>query len=145
MLQAVRVFAITTVCGSATGLHIGSVPVFGSDRTQEGRRMKSAGADFNIQRLQDYTALSCPELLQGQNESLKGIQVSRFVHTNAKCCRKSKGCNYARFSVTNLQEAAPELALTASGDCVRWRSVVLFRPMLNLTLTFAASAPYRHA
>jgi hypothetical protein len=35
--------------------------------------VKGAGADFKIQRLQDHAALPGPEMLQGENKALKGI------------------------------------------------------------------------
>jgi hypothetical protein len=46
--------------------------------------MKSSSADFHVQRLEHDTTLCGPELLQGQNESLKSIQISSFVHGNAE-------------------------------------------------------------
>ena len=51
VLQAIGVFAISTVSGAPTGLDVGSVPVFGAERAQEGGGMKSAGAHFHVQRL----------------------------------------------------------------------------------------------
>lgn len=73
MLQAIGIFAITTVGGPARGLHIGGGPGFGADGTNEGGGMKGAGPHFHVVGLQDDAALFGPVLLQGEDQPLEGM------------------------------------------------------------------------
>ena len=43
--------------------------------------MKSTGADLNIQRLLNGTALLAPVMLQSGNQALKGVQIILQVNT----------------------------------------------------------------
>jgi hypothetical protein len=72
VLQAVGVFAIAAVGGTAAGLHIGGIPGFRADGAQKGGGMKSAGAHFHVIGLDDDTALAGPEVLELENQVLKG-------------------------------------------------------------------------
>jgi hypothetical protein len=72
MLQAVRVLAIAAVSGTTARLHVGGIPVFWTDRTQESSSMESAGAYFHIVGLKYHTTLLRPVLLQGEDQVLEG-------------------------------------------------------------------------
>ena len=72
VLQAHGVFAITAIGRTAAWLNIGSIPAFRTYGAQECSRVESASTYFKIKRLDDDAALIGPELLQGQDEPLKG-------------------------------------------------------------------------
>ena len=84
MLQPVRVLAIAAICRSAAGLHIGRAPGLWTDRAQERGRMKGAGTDFQIERLDNDAAQISPVLLQGEDQALKCANVcsSLVSHVN---------------------------------------------------------------
>src|SRR5579872_7234197 len=71
MLQPVRILAIAAVLGPARGLYIGGAPRLRAQRAQSRGRVKRAGADLHVVRLQNDAALPRPIALQGQDQALK--------------------------------------------------------------------------
>ena len=71
MLQTVGVVAVTAVGGTTRRLHVGGLPGFGSDNTQERGGVEGTRTAFQIHRLHHGAALSGPVILQGQNNILK--------------------------------------------------------------------------
>ena len=71
ILVPVRILAVATIGGSATGLNIGRGPVFGANGPEKGSRMESARSYFHIVRLHENAALVCPKRLQRQHKILK--------------------------------------------------------------------------
>ena len=63
MLQTVRVLSITAIGRSTRGFDISHVPRLGTERTQEGRGMKSTGALLRIVGLLDDAAVIGPVVL----------------------------------------------------------------------------------
>ena len=77
--------------------------------------MEGPGTYFKIQRLQHDASAICPELLQGQHQSLKCTGVISRTHGD-ESFQKSKGCNYAGFSLM-----MPQRGQAASSDCqIHW-------------------------
>ena len=72
LMQTVGIFTVAGVLRATRRLHIGSTPRFRTECTQEGGRMRGAGTDFDINRLQQSAALFVPILLQAQDHFLKG-------------------------------------------------------------------------
>jgi hypothetical protein len=71
MLQAVGILAVATVGGPARRLHVGGGPWFGTQRPQEGSRVEGAGADFGVERLQQYATLLAPVAIEGLDHLLE--------------------------------------------------------------------------
>ena len=84
MLQAIRVFAVTSVLGAARRLHVSGFPGFRAERAQEGRGVRRARADFHVVGLQQRAALLVPVILQRQDDLLKGKHVLKPARF-AKC------------------------------------------------------------
>ena len=78
MLQPVRVFAVAAVGGTAAGLDVGGVPRLGAERAQERRRVEGAGADLQIERLDEDAALPRPVGVEALDQFLEG----RSLHEN---------------------------------------------------------------
>jgi len=72
VLQAIGIFAIATIGWATAGLYIGCTPRLGTDRAQEGCRVKGAGAHFHVVGLLQDTALLGPVVLEGEDQVLKG-------------------------------------------------------------------------
>ena len=70
-LQAVRVLAVAAVGGAPARLHVGRVPRLRTQRAQEGGRMEGAGADLQVQRLDQHAALLRPVRVQALDELLE--------------------------------------------------------------------------
>ena len=64
---------LATVSRAPARLHISAIPGFGTDGSQESRRVKGARADFEVERLKNDAALGGPELLERQYQVLKGL------------------------------------------------------------------------
>jgi hypothetical protein len=60
MLKAVRIFAVTSVSGSARRFYIGDIVRFGTEASEQGGRIESAGAHFDIVGLLNYTTVIVP-------------------------------------------------------------------------------------
>ena len=71
VLQAVGVFAITPVLGPSAGLRVGNGYGFGAKRSEKGARMEGSGTHLNVVRLDQIAALSCPIVLQSEDNILK--------------------------------------------------------------------------
>jgi hypothetical protein len=71
MLQAVGIFAVAAIFWPARRLHICRTPGFWAERTQKGRGVRGAGADFHVVWLQQGASLRVPVLLERQNNLLK--------------------------------------------------------------------------
>ena len=76
MLETVGVFTITAVGGSATRLHIGSLPRSGAKTAQCSGGVKRTGTNFVVVRLHDYTTQICPIALKAQDHILKRQHLS---------------------------------------------------------------------
>ena len=94
MLQPVGVFAVAPVGRPAARLNVSRVPGLGTDGAKKGRRVKSARAHFQVQRLHQHAALLRPVRLQLLNEFLKrhGCPISP-PRTTAVMCRKPADSN----------------------------------------------------
>jgi len=71
-LQAVGVLAVAAVGGAAAGLHVGGVPRLRTQRAQEGGRVEGAGADLQVQRLDQHAAVLRPVGVQALDQLLEG-------------------------------------------------------------------------
>src|SRR5260370_34140307 len=71
MLQAVRVLAIAAIGRPARRLDEGGAPWLRPERPKGRRRVKGAGTDLDIVRLQDHAALLRPEGLQSKDQGLE--------------------------------------------------------------------------
>ncbi|MNV63711.1 hypothetical protein D3C71_1563170 [compost metagenome] len=80
VLQAVRVFTVAAVGGTAGRLHVGAGDGLRAQGTQTGHGVGSTGTHFHIQRLNDGTALAGPIVLQLQDQALKGFDIE-FLHS----------------------------------------------------------------
>ena len=85
LLQTIGIFAVTAVLRTTRGLNISSAPGFGTKSPQERRGVGGAGADFQVDRLQQRAALPIPVFLQAQDHFLKSNH--RFVRA-ALCGRR---------------------------------------------------------
>src|SRR4030095_9437118 len=72
LMQAVGVLAVARVPRPARRLHVSRAPRLRPDRAQKRRRVRSPGADLEIDRLQQRTALLVPVGLKSKNGFLKG-------------------------------------------------------------------------
>ena len=72
LVEAVRIFTIAGVLRTTRGLNVGGTPGFRPQSPQKGRSMGRAGTDFQVDRLQQSTALAVPIFLQAQDYFLKG-------------------------------------------------------------------------
>ena len=77
LMQAVGVFAVAGVLRATGRLYVGGAPRFGTKGPQERGRMRGACPDFDVNRLQQSTALFIPILLQTQDHFLKGNHGSK--------------------------------------------------------------------
>ncbi len=75
VLQSVGVFTVAAIGWATAGLNVSGIPGFRADGTKEGRWVKGTGADFHIQRLKHHATVPGPELLQGQDQALKSLDV----------------------------------------------------------------------
>src|SRR5690606_35615687 len=71
-LQAVGVVAVAAVGRAPAGLHVGGVPRFRPERAQEGRRVEGAGADLQVERLDQHAATVGPVRVQALDQLLEG-------------------------------------------------------------------------
>ena len=76
-LQAVRVLTVTAIGRAPRRLHVGRIPAFRTDRTQEGGRVEGTGAHLQVERLDEHAALLGPELVQGLDQALEGDRNGR--------------------------------------------------------------------
>ena len=72
MLNAIGVFTVAPVFRTPAGLRIGCAPGARTKRPQGCRRMKGSRAHFHVVGLEDHASLRRPEILQRQNQTLKG-------------------------------------------------------------------------
>ena len=72
LVQAVRVLAVARVLRPARRLHVSRAPRLRPDRAQKRRRVRSPGADLEVDRLQQRTALLVPVGLKSKDGFLKG-------------------------------------------------------------------------
>src|SRR5690606_38844927 len=79
-LYPIGIFAITPVCWPPTRLYKSSAPRLWTNGTQKACRMECASANLHINRLQQYTPLFTPEVLQGTNHVLKSHCVLYVLH-----------------------------------------------------------------
>src|SRR3990170_860447 len=95
--QAVGVLAEPAVGRTPRRLHVGDVPVRGTDHAEEGLRMHRAGAHLDVERLLQRAPARGPELRQLQDQALKSHprisrntrsdrrSFSRCIAINARC------------------------------------------------------------
>jgi hypothetical protein len=60
MLKAVRIFAVTSVGGSARWFYVGDIVGFGTKASEQGGRVESPGAHFDIIGLLNDTTVIVP-------------------------------------------------------------------------------------
>ena len=70
--EAIRILAEAAVVGPPRRLHVGDLPVFGSEDAEERLGMRRAGADLEVERLLDQAAARRPEGGQLEDEVLEG-------------------------------------------------------------------------
>ncbi len=71
LVEAVGVVAVTSVGGTAAGLHVGGAVRLRPERAQEGFGAGCARADFDVVRLLDDAAAVAPIALEVENDFLK--------------------------------------------------------------------------
>lgn len=71
VLQPVRFFTVAAVSRSTTRLDVCRIPDLRPYSPQKGSGMERASTDLHIEWLENYTAMRCPKLLEGQNQALK--------------------------------------------------------------------------
>ena len=81
-LEAVGVLAVAPIVRADGGFHVGHVPGLGAQHAQEGGRVHRAGAHLGVIGLADQAALAGPELLELQDDGLKGRGHFRFSIEN---------------------------------------------------------------
>ena len=81
LMQTVGIFAVTGILGTTRGLHVGRTPGLRPQGAQESGRVRGAGTNFNIDRLQKRAALFVPIVLQAQDHFLK----SKHKKIDQKC------------------------------------------------------------
>ncbi|MCY1373198.1 hypothetical protein D9M69_604560 [compost metagenome] len=86
MLQAVGVFAIAPVLGTARRLHVGRAPGFRADRAQERGGMRGAGTDFHVVGLQQGATLLVPVFLERKDDLLKGEHRILGIRPPGRAC-----------------------------------------------------------
>jgi hypothetical protein len=72
MLQSIGVLTLATISWPPARLNVGRIPGFRANRPQKCRGVEGSCPYFHIQWLQHNTALIGPELLQLQDNLLKG-------------------------------------------------------------------------
>lgn len=73
VLEPVRVLPVSTVRGTAGGLHIGDPPWIGPEAAQEGGRVEGPCPDLKVIGLLQHTPLIRPEMLKGKDDGLERI------------------------------------------------------------------------
>src|SRR6185503_6652918 len=92
MLEAVRVLAVAAVLRAARWLHVRRAPRLGSERAQERRGVRRAGADFDVVRLQQRAAAIAPVALKRLDDLLE--------------CRHAVGSGSTRFYLRRSNASA---------------------------------------
>src|SRR6185295_7699875 len=90
VLQAVWILAIAAVLRSPARLDIGRPPGSRTQRAQCRRRVERARTHLVIIRLQDQAALGRPEVLQSQDEVLKGALFFRRAGHDSHVLKASR-------------------------------------------------------
>ena len=70
-LQTVGIFAIAAIGRTAAGLDEGGIPRLRAERAQKGGGMEGAGADLDVERLDQHASLLAPVLVEAQDELLE--------------------------------------------------------------------------
>jgi hypothetical protein len=73
MLEAVRIFAISSILWTARRLDVSGLPGLGAESTKKSGGMRGAGANFHVIRLKQRATLVAPITLQGKNYFLEGM------------------------------------------------------------------------
>ena len=71
-LEAVGVLAVAPVIGADGRLDVRHVPRLGSEHAQEGGRVHRPCADLGVVGLRDQASVRCPEVLEFEDDFLKG-------------------------------------------------------------------------
>src|SRR5260370_4291563 len=71
LVEAIRIFSVTTVGGPTTGLNISDAISMRAEHAQKSLRVHGARADFHVVRLLKYATLLHPKLRELQNQILK--------------------------------------------------------------------------
>src|SRR6266850_2430676 len=79
LVKAIGIFAIPTVGGPTTRLHVSDAIRTGAEYAEEGFRMHGARADFHIVRLLEDAALLHPELGELQDQILEVESALSFL------------------------------------------------------------------
>jgi hypothetical protein len=77
LVEAIRILAITTVCGAAARLNVGDSIRCGAEYAEECFGVHCAGADFDIVRLLKDAALLHPEMREFEDQVLE-IEAKRL-------------------------------------------------------------------
>src|SRR5207247_782856 len=119
------------------GLDIRRVPWLGAERAQERRRMKRAGADFQIERLDQHAALARPELVEPEDQFLKGrrshAQTWNFNENNAviigaEARRTAKTPRRSPWEFAKLPPAVAPAGSPTASRCSRVDPVPICKP-----------------
>jgi len=86
LMEAVGVLAVTTVIGANGRFDIGNIPGLGTEDAEEGGRVPGAGTDLGIIGLGDEAAMSCPEILELEDDGLEGGRHG-FMHLDRRLSR----------------------------------------------------------
>ena len=80
LVEAIGIFAVAAVGGSAAGLDVGDALGVGAEDAEEGFRGHGAGADFDVVGFGDDAAAVGPIFLEGEDGVLEGFHVGRGGH-----------------------------------------------------------------
>jgi len=72
LLQAVGVLTVVPIVRADGRLDVGHIPGLGAEHTQVSGRVHRPGTDLGVVRLPDQATVAGPEILQLENDGLKG-------------------------------------------------------------------------
>ena len=81
LVEAIWIFAVATVGGPTTRLHVGDAVRLGTEHAKECFRVHRAGADFDVVWLLKNAVAIGPEFLQLKDEILKSGPFAAFDFT----------------------------------------------------------------
>src|SRR6266849_8991301 len=105
LVEAIGIFAIATVGGPTTRLHVPDAIGIGAQYAKKRFRMHGAGPDFHVVRLLENAALLHPELGELQDQVLEGKSLRPFLkfYFNFQVCSKSSRVIKRRSRLCSIQ------------------------------------------
>src|ERR1700693_3437111 len=105
LVQAIGIFAIATVGGPTTRLHVPDAIGAGAEDAKKSFRMHGARADFHVVRLLEDATLLHPELGELQDQVLEGESLRPFLkfYFNSQVCSRSSRVIKRRSRLCSIQ------------------------------------------